>query len=84
MRNMSSNFPPGPPKAAIPRPVYPKRPLYSSPRLAFRPALGLARRDALWAIKALRDEPLPLFAAAAARESDVVPEIVEPTVALRR
>ena len=31
---------------------------------AFRPALGLARREALWAIKALRDEPLPLFAAA--------------------
>ena len=25
---------------------------------AFRPALGLARREALWAIKALRDEPL--------------------------
>jgi hypothetical protein len=31
---------------------------------AFRPTLGLARREALWAIKALRDEPLPLFAAA--------------------
>ena len=27
---------------------------------------GLARREALWAIKALRDEPLPLFAAASA------------------
>jgi error-prone DNA polymerase len=25
---------------------------------AFRPTLGLARREALWAIKALRDEPL--------------------------
>ena len=35
---------------------------------AFRPSLGLARREALWAIKALRDEPLPLFAAASARE----------------
>ena len=35
---------------------------------AFRPSLRLARREALWAIKALRDEPLPLFAAAAARE----------------
>ena len=34
---------------------------------AFRPSLALARREALWAIKALRDEPLPLFAAAAAR-----------------
>ncbi|MBZ9848066.1 error-prone DNA polymerase [Mesorhizobium sp. CA14] len=50
---------------------------------AFRPALGLARRDALWAIKALRDEPLPLFAAASAREAELVPEIKEPTVALR-
>ena len=34
---------------------------------AFRPALGLDRRDALWAIKGLHDEPLPLFAAADAR-----------------
>jgi hypothetical protein len=33
---------------------------------AFRPAVNLKRRDALWAIKMLRDEPLPLFAAAAA------------------
>lgn len=50
---------------------------------AFRPALGLARREALWAIKALRDEPLPLFAAASAREAEIVPEIDEPAVALR-
>jgi error-prone DNA polymerase len=50
---------------------------------AFRPALGLARREALWAITALRDEPLPLFAAAAAREGATVPEIDEPAVALR-
>jgi len=50
---------------------------------AFRPALGLARREALWAIKALRDEPLPLFAAASAREAEMVPEIYEPAVALR-
>jgi error-prone DNA polymerase len=42
---------------------------------AFRPALGLARREALWAIKALRDEPLPLFAAAAARDDEPVAEI---------
>lgn len=35
---------------------------------AFLPSLKLARRDAIWAIKALRDEPLPLFAAAAERE----------------
>ncbi len=50
---------------------------------AFRPALGLARREALWAIKALRDEPLPLFAAATAREAAPVAEIDEPAVALR-
>ena len=50
---------------------------------AFRPSLQLARRDALWAIKALRDEPLPLFAAASARKSKSVPEIREPAVVLR-
>ena len=32
---------------------------------AFLPSLNLPRRDALWVIKTLRDEPLPLFAAAA-------------------
>ena len=51
---------------------------------AFLPALRLQRRDALWAIKALRDEPLPLFAAAAERESDVIPEQDEPEVLLRQ
>ncbi|MEO3434470.1 error-prone DNA polymerase [Inquilinus sp. CAU 1745] len=50
---------------------------------AFGPALGLARREALWAIKALRDEPLPLFAAASAREAGPVPEVDEPAVLLR-
>ncbi len=50
---------------------------------AFRPSLDLARREALWAIKALRDEPLPLFAAAAEREAIIVPEQTEPAVALR-
>lgn len=49
----------------------------------FRPALGMARREALWAIKALRDEPLPLFAAATAREQEFVPEVNEPAVSLR-
>src|SRR5262249_4132954 len=34
---------------------------------AFQPSLKLKRREALWAIRALRDEPLPLFAAASAR-----------------
>jgi error-prone DNA polymerase len=49
---------------------------------AFQPSLRFARREALWAIKALRDEPLPLFAAAA-RANKLVPEIHEPSVALR-
>jgi len=44
---------------------------------AFLPDLGIARREALWAIKALRDEALPLFAAVHAREQQ------EPAVALR-
>jgi error-prone DNA polymerase len=50
---------------------------------AFLPSLNLARREALWAIKALRDEPLPLFAAASARDADMLPELAEPMVALR-
>ncbi|NTE82954.1 DNA polymerase III subunit alpha [Agrobacterium tumefaciens] len=50
---------------------------------AFLPSLSLARREALWAIKALRDEPLPLFAAAASRENAVIEELQEPSVALR-
>ena len=50
---------------------------------AFLPSLSLSRREALWAIKALRDEPLPLFAAAASRENAVVDELQEPSVALR-
>ncbi|MGH6845648.1 MAG: error-prone DNA polymerase, partial [Methylocella sp.] len=50
---------------------------------AFRPSMRLTRRETLWAIKALRDEPLPLFAAASAREAAAVPEAQEPTVALR-
>jgi error-prone DNA polymerase len=49
---------------------------------AFRPRLGLARREALWAIKTLRDEPLPLFAAAAVRAAENVPEADEPAVSL--
>src|SRR5262249_53199642 len=49
----------------------------------FQPSLKLKRREALWAIKALRDEPLPLFAAASARDRETVPEIDEPIVELR-
>lgn len=51
---------------------------------AFLPSLKLERRDALWAIKALRDEPLPLFAAAAEREARTVAEQQEPDVELRQ
>lgn len=50
---------------------------------AFQPCFGLARREALWAIRALRDEPLPLFAAASARQEEIVPEVAEPAVVLR-
>src|SRR3984957_18746234 len=50
---------------------------------AMQPSLKLARREALWAIKGLRDEPLPLFAAASAREQQTVPELQEPAIALR-
>jgi error-prone DNA polymerase len=49
---------------------------------AFLPSLKLQRRDALWAIKALRDEPLALWAAAAEREARQVAELQEPDVAL--
>ncbi|MCJ8056977.1 error-prone DNA polymerase [Shinella curvata] len=49
---------------------------------AFLPSLGLQRRDALWAIKGLRDEPLALWAAAADREAREVAELQEPGVDL--
>ncbi len=49
---------------------------------AFLPSLGLSRREALWVIKGLRDEPLPLFAAAAARENALIEELQEPEVNL--
>jgi error-prone DNA polymerase len=42
--------------------------------------MGLARREALWAIKALRDIPLPLFAAA---EGQPAPETNDQAVALK-
>lgn len=50
---------------------------------AMNESLGLARREALWALKALRDEPLELFAAASIREARTVEEVREPPVALR-
>ncbi|WP_081159793.1 error-prone DNA polymerase [Ensifer aridi] len=51
---------------------------------AFLPSLRLERRDALWAIKALRDEPLPLFMAAVEREARAIAEQREPAVELRQ
>jgi error-prone DNA polymerase len=50
---------------------------------AMNESLGLARREALWALKALRDEPLELFAAAAQREARTIAEVREPAVSLR-
>jgi error-prone DNA polymerase len=50
---------------------------------AFRPSLGLARREALWALKGLRDEPLPLFAAASRPEDEQITELTEPEMILR-
>ena len=50
---------------------------------AMKESLGLARREALWALKGLRDEPLELFAAAAQREARTIEEVREPAVALR-
>jgi error-prone DNA polymerase len=44
--------------------------------------LGLSRREASWAIKALRDEPLPLFAAADDRAGRLLPEATEVPVVL--
>jgi error-prone DNA polymerase len=46
-------------------------------------SLRLARGEALWALKALRDEPLELFAAATRREARTVEEVREPAVSLR-
>ncbi len=50
---------------------------------AFLPSLRLARRDALWAIKAMLDEALPLFAAVATHDDEPFPEIHEPRITLR-
>jgi error-prone DNA polymerase len=50
---------------------------------AFRQSLGLARREALWSLKGLRDEPLPLFAAASERAARTVAEFDEPSISLR-
>jgi error-prone DNA polymerase len=51
----------------------------------FRPSMQQARREALWALKGLRDQPLALFAAAAAREAKeaAIAEQTEPETVLR-
>ena len=46
-------------------------------------SLGLGRRDAGWAIRALRDSALPLFEAADARDGGIAPEVTEPPAALK-
>jgi error-prone DNA polymerase len=46
-------------------------------------SLELARHEALWALKALRDEALELFAAAAQREARTSEEVREPAVSLQ-
>jgi error-prone DNA polymerase len=45
-------------------------------------SIGVSRRDALWTIRGLSDEPLPLFAAADERDSQIRPEGHEPHVEL--
>jgi error-prone DNA polymerase len=45
--------------------------------------LGEDRRQGIWKVKGLGEAPLPLFAAADAREAEFSPEGLEPEVALR-
>lgn len=49
----------------------------------FKPSLGLARREALWAIRGFEETDLPLFAAPAARKSTTVLQADEPAITLR-
>ena len=60
-------------------------PVAALTRLAEADAYGslhLNRRDALWAIRGLRDDPLPLFAAADRRENRLAPEFHEEPIQL--
>ena len=50
---------------------------------AFLPSLQLTRREALWAIKGLRDNPLPLFKAADEKANRLQPEADEPLPMLK-
>ena len=45
-------------------------------------AMGLSRREALWAIRGLGDTPLPLFAAAGEEDRGVEPEVSLPDMGL--
>ncbi|AWM86994.1 error-prone DNA polymerase [Microvirga sp. 17 mud 1-3] len=45
-------------------------------------SLGINRRDALWTIRGLSDEVMPLFAAADERDDRIRSETIEPAVAL--
>ncbi len=51
----------------------------------FRASLKQSGREALWALKGLRDEPLALFVATAARaeQETAIAEQVKPDLALR-
>lgn len=50
---------------------------------AFLPSLSLERRQALWDIKPLRDEPLAFWAAADQHEARTASELIEPDVVLK-
>ena len=64
------------------RAVVPVSTLYGIAKADGFMGLGLSRREAAWAIKSLRDEAMPLFAAADDRDNILRPEIVEPAVTL--
>ncbi|MFP1132875.1 error-prone DNA polymerase [Asticcacaulis sp. W401b] len=49
----------------------------------FKPSFGLERRDALYGLKGMRDEPLPLFADLLDAEGGHQAEAVEPTLDLK-
>jgi len=60
-------------------------PVAALERLAEADAFGsfkVNRRDALWTIRGLNDEVMPLFAAADAKANQIRPEVMEPAVEL--
>lgn len=50
---------------------------------AFKPAFGVERREALFLLKGMRDEPLPLFADFMDEEGGHQPEAIEPVLQLK-